>query len=686
MYLSRLYIKNYRSIKEIDLEFKKWKNVIVWRNNAWKSNIIKALDLVLWESSPTYHKSENITESDFFNNNIKEPLYIFCELINEEDFTENDFDIMYQNCFWFKTYSQVSEWENGKPKSKKLKELDLSNDLSNLSIFFDKNEENVWYDTDWMDLKNPHKQQLENILTWKRKFAFVFKAFKEKDTIFKEIRFLMKSSTEEKWGMAFKDNLRNIFLQSAIIPAFRDTKDQLRISNYSWYWKLLKSYIKSDDKDLLDALNNVKTQWQTVFNDMQEKVWDTNINIAFPNTKISFQFNPEKQDIYKNTQIYIDDWFNSPLQDKGSWIQSAVIIWLFDFYVRNIAHSWNSLLAIEEPELYLHPHWRRVISDRLNDFLNWWKNQVIVATHSSEFVVPLADDLNVIVLRKDNAEWTKWKNIDFSWIENIKRKQILIKKEVAEMFFADCVILTEDSKHFIEEVAKIIWEEEIELWKNWLNNNNITVLNCWWKTWFQEYRILLNYADIPNYILADFDYLRDWWINNILNEELRTELNTLKSKITTSYEDLEIDLDELKESLEKNDWGTLKNRFDNYHKEVKRRLKNWAYKKISEIEQIFHKDINDLREKLKEEWIFFLDWELEDNYLYGYKPKKDKEWGVIETIAKMMEEWKQISDFLEIRELEEFLLAVARKQKIMKSIDFKKSVPVEEISVEDIPF
>lgn len=78
MYLSRLYIRNYRSIKEIDLDFKKWKNVIVWRNNAWKSNIIKALDLVLWErNSPTYNKSENIIESDFFNNNTKEPIYIF---------------------------------------------------------------------------------------------------------------------------------------------------------------------------------------------------------------------------------------------------------------------------------------------------------------------------------------------------------------------------------------------------------------------------------------------------------------------------------------------------------------------------------------------------------------------------------------------------------------------------------
>jgi putative ATP-dependent endonuclease of OLD family len=44
-------------------------------------------------------------------------------------------------------------------------------------------------------------------------------------------------------------------------------------------------------------------------------------------------------------------------------------------------------------------------------------------------------------------------NLDFSTPD---RKQMLIKKEMAEMFFADLVILTEDCKHFIEEVSKIV--------------------------------------------------------------------------------------------------------------------------------------------------------------------------------------------------------------------------------------
>ncbi len=54
MHLSRLYIKNYRLIKESDLNFGKGKNVLVGRNNAGKSNIIRAINLILGEAVPTY--------------------------------------------------------------------------------------------------------------------------------------------------------------------------------------------------------------------------------------------------------------------------------------------------------------------------------------------------------------------------------------------------------------------------------------------------------------------------------------------------------------------------------------------------------------------------------------------------------------------------------------------------------
>lgn len=95
MHLSRLYIKNYRSIKELDLTFGKGKNVLVGRNNAGKSNIIRAINLILGETVPTYAKSENITENDFYSwkeeregsiiTNTSDDIFIWCELSRDED-------------------------------------------------------------------------------------------------------------------------------------------------------------------------------------------------------------------------------------------------------------------------------------------------------------------------------------------------------------------------------------------------------------------------------------------------------------------------------------------------------------------------------------------------------------------------------------------------------------------------
>lgn len=66
------------------------------------------------------------------------------------------------------------------PSLKSLIELPLNKDLSNLETFFVNNEDNVWYCTNWIDLKKPEKKQLEKLLNLKRVFGLVFKAYKRK--------------------------------------------------------------------------------------------------------------------------------------------------------------------------------------------------------------------------------------------------------------------------------------------------------------------------------------------------------------------------------------------------------------------------------------------------------------------------------------------------------------------------
>jgi AAA15 family ATPase/GTPase len=47
MYISKISIKNFRSIKQTEFTLIKGKNVIIGKNNSGKSNILKAIDLVL---------------------------------------------------------------------------------------------------------------------------------------------------------------------------------------------------------------------------------------------------------------------------------------------------------------------------------------------------------------------------------------------------------------------------------------------------------------------------------------------------------------------------------------------------------------------------------------------------------------------------------------------------------------
>lgn len=71
LYISRLIIRNYRSIEYIDLKFQNGMNLIVGKNNAGKSNIVSALNLLFGDKYPTYLTFE---DKDFYKykNNQKE--------------------------------------------------------------------------------------------------------------------------------------------------------------------------------------------------------------------------------------------------------------------------------------------------------------------------------------------------------------------------------------------------------------------------------------------------------------------------------------------------------------------------------------------------------------------------------------------------------------------------------------
>jgi len=487
MYLSRIYIENYRSIKKLDLRFISGKNIIIGRNNAGKSNIIKAIDLALGENSPDYNKSENITDSDFFtvNGNKSSEIIIWCELtrLPHEDL---DYEELYK-CFGYYIWK-----ENG--AIKRIKTCDVPARLSELFTYALQDNKEKTY----INPKQKNNMVLENELGTMFSFAYGFRAIRNEDgKVDKEIRLFYRENDSSDWIMSFKAPFRNELLQSAIIPSFRDPQTQLRISQWGWYGKLMKHLTQGYEAndELKGALSTVNRVAGEIFSGISEKIEQSSVAVAFPGTKLHFQFNTENRtDLYKSCVLYVDDGYKSQLTEKGSGIQSAVIIGLFNYYTQFVNVKSSALLCIEEPELYLHPHARRVINNKLSDFLNGNRNQVILSTHSSEFI-NAPDSMQIILVRKVENE-TIANRIEIRKIQNL-----LIDNNQNEIFFADKVILCEG---FDQYIVRMIADG---LFPGKMDELNVSVLSVKGKDQIKQMSKHLTDLQIECYVLADFDFL-----------------------------------------------------------------------------------------------------------------------------------------------------------------------------------
>lgn len=513
MYINKIIIKNYRSIKDLTLKFNSGKNVIVGKNNSGKSNIIRAIDLVLGENSPTYAKSNNVVETDFYscNGQTSNKIVIFCELaknegevINPEDIKGcklyakyiddlyTDDDIMYARDT---IYNTVDDYE-----------------LNGSRIL------NIFYKS------NGFAQDIYRRVINKKRYGFLFTATMDQDRIEKDLKFLVFNDENEKWTAFFNTQLRNYLLQSAIIPAFREPSQQLSLGQWSWYGKMMR-YLTSkvsqekweDYKDATQKMANVSND---IFQEVTTEINNGNFKIAFPNTNLLFKFLDEKRsELYKNAKIYVDDGFMSDISLKGAGIQSAVIISLYTYYVKNISKVKNALLCMEEPELYLHPHGKRMISNRVNEFLNAGENQAIIITHAEEFIELKNKNSKIIKISKDseNGSISHEINLDFC-------KEVIIRNENKEIFFADKVILCEGKEKLLLEFLN----------QHFLNgkfdDDNISIIAVNGKGNFKKYVEIAKKINVKAYIIADFDYiLRD---NSEIKKSYKADYNGDISQLT----------------------------------------------------------------------------------------------------------------------------------------------------------
>ncbi len=269
----------------------------------------------------------------------------------------------------------------------------------------------------------------------------------------------------------------------------------------------LKKIREIPETDALEIINSLKSEMKKIIPDIN--------NIEYLPT----DFDAKK--LVTDRQLLISDkWIESvEWTNLGHGLQRLLIMLLFtQLASKKIQdNKSNLILLIEEPEIFMHPHQQKAVSDKLFEIVGNKNFKIVLSTHSSYFIDPM-NIHSLRIISKING-LTKVSNngsglYDFS-INYLKSKGIdvlgsdkyffefftslRLEPELREFFFADKVLLVEG---YNERIA-IPWL----LMKQGhnLNSNDISIYNSRGNSKLLNHAKILDKFGIPYIIALDDD-------------------------------------------------------------------------------------------------------------------------------------------------------------------------------------
>lgn len=414
--IKKIIIENFRSIKHLELEPLNL-CAIVGANSSGKSNVLKAIDLVLGDGWTTKAK----VAKELFNDTSK-PIKILVELKDS-----------------------VSWDYYGKPKA--IKFVSLKMELNPLSC-----EMRLWE-----NFPNPQTE----------KPGFLNEDFKKSCHFIyiPSLRDLKDEMRVSNWTLLGKmmklvqENYADYYsgeenLQSEFSAIMKPAKDFLEfdfsgntnIVSFKKFYDVFVGYCKQNSSGIA---NNFQPQL-----DIYNLNW-----------------------FYKTLQITVAEDFNEKIfdaDDVGSGMQNLILLSIFQSYAE--LSQGKAIFAIEEPELFLYPQAQRELYDNFQSLSA--TTQIFYTTHNPNFLNPQrAFEIELITKSKEGGTTLRKKNKTFVNEDYFKTKEFKIYAHFNtyrnEIFFAKYVILVEGDSD------KILWTTLIEdKWKIPLNKSGISIIEC----------------------------------------------------------------------------------------------------------------------------------------------------------------------------------------------------------------
>ncbi len=539
MRLCKLTISNYRSIKKLSLDCGALVSLL-GPNNHGKSNVLSALEFGLSTSAKP-------TEADFFAHREPEinELWVemtFCELADQEKNT-------------FKRYVLA----DGTVCIRKSARIQTANVEVSYNGWIEQPQE-AWLQADkagnYTTREAINETPLKDLVPSSGRITKALVEEAQQKYIGDHRQELTFSRSLETGPLLGQKNVGGgVLPEFFLIPAVRDLTDEIKIKSTTTFGRLMNRAVRemaerdprfaearSQLEQVLSALNkrdsdgSMPNELAALEKNIEKELsaWGVRVNIQVTP--------PEMEKLFElGTDIHLDDGVRTTADRKGHGLQRAMMFALLRAWAAALRsersaegagdvaprkQSDSVIFAMEEPELFLHPHAQRRLATSLREIAKTPQHQVFLCTHSTHFV-DLAHYKEVVIISKESAaegsrvrqctaELFAGEGID----ERKKRFHMAewINPDRGEMFFARRVIFVEGEteKVLIPYVAQ----------KLGIFDPDVSVIDCGAKHNLPLYVTIANAFQISYIVIHDEDPLPDPipadWDENKRREKERT--------------------------------------------------------------------------------------------------------------------------------------------------------------------
>lgn len=469
MKLTRVSIKNYKSISPegIEIRFRERFISLVGKNNAGKSNVLDAISLLFGQKNPRYLH----IESSAFNDPAF-PIEIEVEIDGADYGTGKSLGLSDAQCHMLTKTDKKGEKV---PEHITLRLRVPSG--ANSGEEADEPEPSAAEGSELEEEKQTFSLYLANHHEVKR-----------------------------------NEDIRKALVKYLLVPPLRAHSDILSPSAWTPYGRMLRDILadSAEAEDLRQIILDATDKLRNVLKTEAETLSQSAKTTAYVDS-VDFQLTREGDPVELLRNLSLSIQYGGRSEDIsciGTGTQSAVIIGILELCLRHRHRRGIRLFAVEEPELFLHPHAQRHVAALLRRIADEEGSQVILTTHSPSVLSNL-DILDVVRVDRDTSKATRCSRVpdDFAGLSQAER---LLGPEACEMLFADRVVLVEGPSEveLLPRLAPHVNKMRAGDENCDFDRLNVSIFSVGGKTHFTPYVDLLESLNIEWRIICDTDAIR----------------------------------------------------------------------------------------------------------------------------------------------------------------------------------